>query len=132
MIGVGVLYWLGIGLVPEPLIDLLYDGIYVEYSSLLWIRGGLPVFTAIIAVFGAVHRVRRRPAYIFWSYVSSTSIAITLGIWLVALWGINGAVNALIVSYATTATMMLGLYLQGVFSAQNDHGQEAVWAYSAS
>lgn len=128
LVGGGFLYWLGIGLGSKPLIALLYNGLYVEYSSLLWILGGLPVFTAIIAVFGAVHRARQRPAYIFWSYVSSTTIAITLGIGLIAQWGIHGAVSALIVSYAITAAILLGLYLRDVSAAQKGHDQEAVWA----
>lgn len=120
LVGGGVLNWLVIGLASTTLIKWLYNGLYTEYAHLLWILGGLPVFAAIIGVFGAVLRSLQQPALIFWSYVISSIFALTIGIGLIAKWGITGAIFAMMISYVTSATVMVALYFW--FSASREGG----------
>jgi O-antigen/teichoic acid export membrane protein len=112
LVGGGVLYWLGIGLASLTLIRWLYNGLYIEYADFLWILGGLPIFSAIIGVFGAVLRSLQQPALIFWSHVSSSIFALTIGLGLVAKWGISGAVFAMMITYAISAAVMVALYFR--------------------
>lgn len=128
LVGSGVLYWLGISLASTTLIGWLYNGLYIEYAHLLWILGGLPIFAAIIGVFGAVFRSLQQPALIFYSYLGSSTVSLTLGVGLAATWGITGAVLALTISYATTAAIMLGLHLRSISINQKSPYTSTTWA----
>jgi O-antigen/teichoic acid export membrane protein len=128
LVGGGVLYWVGISMASTRLIVWFYNGLYAEYASLLWILGLLPIFAGIIAVFGAVHRSLQQPALIFWSYLGSTGVAMSVGLALTVTWGIIGAVLALVISYGTTATIMVALYLKNISVAQNAPTAETVLA----
>jgi O-antigen/teichoic acid export membrane protein len=128
LVGGGVLYWIVISMASTRLIGWLYNGLYAEYASLLWILGLLPVFAGIIAVFGAVHRSLQQPDLIFWSYLGSTGVAMSLGLALTAMWGITGAVLALVISYGTTAIIMVALHLRNISVAQKAPTAETVLA----
>jgi O-antigen/teichoic acid export membrane protein len=128
LVGGGVLYWIVMSMASTKLIGWLYNGLYAEYASLLWILGLLPIFSGIIAVFGAVHRSLHQPDLIFWSYLGSTGIAVSVGLALTAMWGITGAVLALVISYGTTAIMMVALHLRNISVAQRTPTAETVLA----
>jgi O-antigen/teichoic acid export membrane protein len=128
LIGAGALYWLCIGLASTTLIEWMYNGLYLEYANLLWILGGVSFFSGIIAIFGSVLRALQKPNFIFWSYVCSSVVALTVGLGLAAVWGIFGAVLGMIISYATTAVVLIGLYVKKISLNQKDHKQDVVWA----
>lgn len=128
LIGVGALYWFCIGFASTTTIRLMYNGLYLEYANLLWILGGVSFFSGIIAVFGAALRALQKPNLIFWSYLCSTIVTLVVGMGLISVWGISGAVLGMLISYATTAAVMIGLYMNSMSLAPKDNKQDPVWA----
>jgi O-antigen/teichoic acid export membrane protein len=127
LVGFGFAYWLAIGLVSPRLIAWLYGGLYHQYAYLMWILGGLPVCSGVIAVFGAILRSLEQPALVFWAYAGSTIVALTIGLIFSAAWGITGAVWGLTISYVTTAVLMLGLYAKVIVNRDSSQDREPVF-----
>jgi Na+-driven multidrug efflux pump len=105
-----VVYWVLLGSFHYPLVDWLYGGQYVEYSNLLWILGLVPLVVGIGAVSGAALRAMERPDQVFWVQVSSTAAMLSIGLGLMFIWGIPGAVIGLLVSYTSGAIVTWVLY----------------------
>jgi O-antigen/teichoic acid export membrane protein len=104
-----VLYWLFLGLFHGPLMTLLYGGQYAEDANLLWILGLMPISAGVSGVLGAVLRAFERPDLAFWAYVLSATLSVTLGLLMVFMWGVVGAVLGEVVCSAaiTGATIYL-------------------------
>src|SRR5690606_33451936 len=107
--GWGVYYVMVVAL-RRPLVAWLFGGTYDAYAGLVWILGALPLAAAMTAVAGDVLRAREPPGRVFWAYVASTTVAMTLGLAAMSTWGVQGAaIGLLLSSLATGATMTLFL-----------------------
>jgi len=100
-------YWMLLGFVGEPIIQLLYGGKYSDYSHLLWLAGLVPLMAAVSNVNGAALRALELPSQVFLTYVCSTGVAVTIGLMLVRAWGVEGALVGWLLAYAVTASMMV-------------------------
>lgn len=101
-----LLYWLVLGIVHQPLVNLLYDGRYLDASGLLWLVGLIPVTGAGVGVMGSTLRALERPDQIFWAYVLSSVVAVTAGLGLMFGFGLPGASAGIVLSSLTTAGAM--------------------------
>lgn len=83
------------------IIHLLYGGKYLEYSNLpLFLVGLVPLATAFAVTFGASLRACERPDRVFWGYLAGGVLAVTVGLWLAASWGVVGALVGYLASYS--------------------------------
>lgn len=114
--GAMVANWLLLGFFGQPLIGWLYAGQYVEHSGLLWLVGSLPLLSGSVAVLGAALRALERPDHVFWAYVASTIAVVTIGVALVYVYGLTGAVICQVVAL-TTVNIAMGLYIAGPLRA---------------
>ena len=103
------IYWLILGLTAEPLIRFLYAGKYVEFSKLLWIAGLIPIISAVVAVSGAVLRALELPDKVFIAYACSTATMLTIGVGLLIMLGVRGALIGWLLSYAVTGAVLLSM-----------------------
>ena len=106
----GFVYWILLGLFHTPVLRFLYAGQYTEHARLLWFLGLLPLSAGIVAVLGGALRAIERPNQVFWCYVASSVVALSLAIWLVMFRGVEGAAVALLASSLTTAGTMAWFY----------------------
>lgn len=109
-VGGGTLYWLIVSGFARPIIDLLYDGQYVEFAHLLWILALQTVLTAAIEIFSAALRAHERPDWIFWAYTISASVGLPLSFVLIAVTGLLGAIVGTISIYTATLCAMFYYY----------------------
>ncbi|MGD9245552.1 MAG: oligosaccharide flippase family protein [Desulfobacterales bacterium] len=103
------IYWLVLGLTAEPLIKFLYAGKYVQFSKLLWIAGLIPIIAAVVAVSGAVLRALELPNKVFIAYACSTATMLTIGVSLLIMLGVSGALIGWLLSYAVTGAVLLSM-----------------------
>lgn len=108
-LGAALVYWLLLGVLGGTIINLLYDGRYDQYASLLWIIGLIPISGAGIAVMGSILRARERPQDIFVAYFISACVALTVGLGLLFIGRIWGAVIGMALSSFTTGCAMIWL-----------------------
>jgi len=90
------IYWLILGLTAEPLIQFLYAGKYVQFSKLLWIAGLIPIIAAVVAVSGGVLRALELTM-------------LTIGVGLLIMLGVSGALIGWLLSYAVTGAVLLSM-----------------------
>ena len=102
----GTLYWLAIGTFGPLIIEHLYNGEFIQYADFLWILGLYPILAGVIAVLGSTLRAVNRPDLIFWSYIASTGVVLTLGVGIIKLWGIWGVGLSMLVCYGLITIMM--------------------------
>lgn len=101
------LYW-GILLVSRHTLLLwFYGGHYGAYAELLLLAGFLPLSEAAISVLSAALRALERPDVIFWCHLVGLGVALTGGLWLLAVHGVAGAViGRLAASLAAAMALM--------------------------
>ena len=99
-------YWCFLFLFNHSVVAWLYNGKYDSYADLLWLLGLLPIFASAVTVFGSSLRALERPDRPFWAYVFSSAFTISIGIAIMALWGVLGAVLGLVFSYIVTASFL--------------------------
>jgi O-antigen/teichoic acid export membrane protein len=85
------------------MLNLIYDGKYTQYDHLVLFIGPLLFFGGIVSVLENTLKATKRIKYVFMSYLWRTTIAIVIGIPLVAFWSISGAMLSMVLSYAVTA-----------------------------
>ena len=107
-----MLYWVCLCLFRHQVMAWLYSGGYAEYVDLLILAGGLPLSVSAVTVLANVLRAIEQPNQVFWCYVVSSLVTITLGLWLLATKGVAGAVAGLIASSVATAITMLWFWVQ--------------------
>jgi O-antigen/teichoic acid export membrane protein len=95
-IPVGVLYLVCLVAFRHSVLHLLYAGRYVNVSpwTIVWI-GMLPITGGLVGLLGAGLRSLERPHLIFWSYLASAVVALSVGIRLAFRYGVPGAAFAL-------------------------------------
>lgn len=91
----------------SELMAWLYGGKYGAHADLLLIVGLLPLSVGAVAALGGALRAIERPNWVFWCYVVSTAITLTVGLWLAATLGVAGAGIGLLVSSVATAVSMI-------------------------
>lgn len=105
------LYWLFLIFFHGTLITWLYGGRYAQDAELLWFLGLAPISAGVAAVLGMALRARERPDQVFYSYVFSSIVALTLGLGATLVWGTVGAAVGLLLSSMATAVAMAWLYM---------------------
>ncbi len=86
------LYWGVLLVYRHTLLLWLYGGRYSEYTELLLLAGFLPLSEAVISVLSAALRAVERPDVVFWCHLVGLGVALTGGLWLLAVHGVAGAV----------------------------------------
>jgi O-antigen/teichoic acid export membrane protein len=85
-----------------PILNWLYGDAYSHTSAVVPILALLPVSAAFSAVLGSALRALEQPQQVFWAYVASTGITVTVGIGGMSGWGLTGAAVGLFLSSAIT------------------------------
>ena len=90
----------------DHLIAFFYKGRYPEVASLLPLALLLPFVAGMNAVVGAALRAMERPDRVFFSYIFTSLVALTVGVALMMLWGVKGALWSMVLSTLTTSVAM--------------------------
>lgn len=106
-----VLYWLALGLLHQPIIAWMYGGQYTQYANLLWFLGLFPILVGMAEALSVALRALERVDEVFWSFVLSSVVSLTVGLGALYALGVAGAVVWLLVSSAVTVGA-LGLFLR--------------------
>ncbi len=104
--GLASLYWLLLVLFHEPIIRWLYAGQYLAYHRLPWILGLVPVASGSVTMLHAALNALERPDRVFWAYVASSLVTVTLGFGLTVGYGVEGAAWGMVAASATTTIAM--------------------------
>ena len=104
-----IIYWLILGLTGQPLIQFLYAGKYVYFSKLLWIAGLIPIIAAVVAVSGAVLSALELPNKVFIANAWSTAATLTIGVGLLIMLGVKGALIGWFLSYAIAGAVLVSM-----------------------
>src|SRR5205823_2895001 len=90
----------------NELFVLFYGGKYREYAgSMVWV-GLVPVSAGLVVVFGSALQALERPDLVLWSQVGSAVVALTAGLKLATVSGVDGAIGGLVLSYGTGALLL--------------------------
>lgn len=90
----------------SKLMGWLYGEKYGGCGDLLLIAGLLPLSAGAVAALGGALRAMELPNRVFWCYVVSTAVTLTVGLGLAATLGVAGAGIGLLVSSVATAVSM--------------------------
>jgi O-antigen/teichoic acid export membrane protein len=102
-----VLYWGILLACRHTLLLWLYGGRYGEYADLLLLAGFLPLSEAAMGVLSTALRAVERPDVIFRCQLVALGVTLTGGLWLLAVYGVAGAVvGRLVASLAAAITLM--------------------------
>jgi O-antigen/teichoic acid export membrane protein len=104
------LYWVLLGLFHHQLVTWVYGGQYREYENILWLLGFLPLITVAVKVLGAALRALERPDRLFWAFLLSIGVTLTLGFACMAAWGVVGVGVGCALSEATKALAIWACY----------------------
>lgn len=104
------LYLVLLGLFYHQLVTWLYRGQYREYANLLWFLGFSLLITGAVTVLGTALRALERPDRVFWAYLFTTVVALTLGLGFIAAWGVVGAGVGFLLLTAVKALAMWAFY----------------------
>jgi O-antigen/teichoic acid export membrane protein len=85
-----------------PVLDWLYDGAYTDSAGLVPVLALVPLAAAGSAVFASALRALERPQQVFWAYVITAVVTVTVGVVLTAAWGAMGAAAGFLLSSAVT------------------------------
>jgi len=127
--GLPLLYWPLLGFFGEPIIDLLYSGKYVKYAALTWLIGLIPIIAGFDAVLHTQLKAAERPDRLFLASVASSVVLIVVGLPMVLVWGLTGAIIAVLISYvaqAMTLILMGGRIILQSAAPQPSSMQDAV------
>lgn len=97
-------YFAVLRLFRVQIITLLYGDKYLQYSGTpVLLLGLVPLVMAFSISFGIALRAYERPDRLFWGNVAASVVALSLGLWMAATWGVAGAAGGCLVSYAVFA-----------------------------
>ncbi len=88
------------------MLNLIYDGKYTQYDHLVLFIGPLLFFGGVVSVLENTLKATKRIKYVFMSYLWRTTVAIVIGIPLMAFWSIRGAMLSMVLSYAVAAVIV--------------------------
>ena len=104
-----VVYWAVLLLFRERLLWWVYDGRYVEYEGLLVMAGLIPLAKGGGSVVRAALRAMERPDLIFWGYSAALVVTMPIGLWLLTVGDVAGAVGGRLASSMATAMVLMWL-----------------------
>lgn len=108
-----LLYGMVVAPGAEPILRLMYDYRYVEYTMLVWPLALLPITTAWVAGMAMGLRALHAPRKVTQAFAISTLVALTGGVLLVEIWGIGGAVVTVVLcSICTACVLSAGMYVR--------------------
>jgi O-antigen/teichoic acid export membrane protein len=87
-------YWLFLFCFRAEVLGWAYGGRYTEATHVLLLAGMHPFPAGISAVLGGALRAMKRPDLIFWCQTFGAVVTIALGVWLIPVYGVSGAVLA--------------------------------------
>jgi len=105
-LGGGLLYWLLLVLLGEPIVEFLYVGKYAAYSQYLPILAAAMVPQGLALVAGEALRAIERPDLVFRAWAASGSVALLSGLLLVPRNAVWGASVGLLLSSIVVAGVM--------------------------
>jgi O-antigen/teichoic acid export membrane protein len=105
------IYWLLLGLFGGPIIHFIYLGNYSEFIGLLWLTGIIPIMGALVTISGAALLALELPNKVFYAFIASSGVTLTIGLLLVLAWGVRGAMYGWLIAYIVTASIMNFLLL---------------------
>ena len=103
------MYWAVLGIFHDPIVDLAYGGRYAASASQLWLLGLVPIVVAVKEVVSQALRALERPDWLFFAFMISALVTLTVGTWVVYSWGSVGAGVGLLVSHGTAAALVVAL-----------------------
>lgn len=105
--GLPLLFWPILGFFGEPIIATLYSGKYVQYASLTWLIGLIPIIAGIDAVLHTQIKAAERPDRLFLASITSSVVLVVVGLPLVLILGLSGAIIAVLISYVAQAMTLI-------------------------
>lgn len=99
-------YWVLIGLFGSTVVDFLYVSHYTSYANLLWALGVVPVIAVWMGAATALLRAMERPALIMRAHAIAAIISITMGVAVVWIFGLAGAITLLLLIQAIKALVL--------------------------
>ena len=112
MVGLTLIFAIGVRLVGSQLIHVLYAGKFDELAPLLFLLALVPLLMGIGNTMSDAIRAAEKPRLVFYAYVSSALATFLLGLPLVSYFGLRGAAYGMLVSAAAyTGTLALAFRL---------------------
>ncbi len=102
-----VLYLILLGVFKDSMIYILYNGKYIEYLNTVWLIGIIPIIFAMVSLLVIVLQALELPYIIFRAYIISSVTVFTLGLFVVKIWGIYGAIVGWFIAYLTIGTILV-------------------------
>ena len=99
-----------IGIFGDSIIHILYNGKYIEYTNLLWLIGIIPIIFAMVNLSVIVLQAIELPYIIFRAHIISSGIVFTLGLFIVKVWGVYGAMVGWLIAYLAIGSILVGKY----------------------
>ncbi len=128
MVGLTLIFALGVRLVGSQVIHVLYAGKFDELAPMLFLLALVPLLMGIGNTMSDAIRAAEKPRLVFYAYVSSALATFLLGLPLVRYFGLRGAAYGMLVSAAAyTGTLALAFRL----SVHKRISHSAVDIYSA-
>jgi O-antigen/teichoic acid export membrane protein len=111
ILAVTVLFAIGIRLLGQPVMKVLYAGRFDGLAPLLFVLALLPLVTAVGNTMTQALNAAEKPKLVVYGFASGGIATFALGIPLVIHFGLRGAVYGLLLSgVACTAAIALGFY----------------------
>jgi O-antigen/teichoic acid export membrane protein len=99
-------YWGFLVVFHQELFRWVYGGRYTDQTGVLILAGLTLIPWSVTTVLGPALRAIERLEQVFWCQVTATIAALTLGLWLLATYGVAGAAAGGLVSAVTAAVTM--------------------------
>jgi O-antigen/teichoic acid export membrane protein len=104
-VGLSIIYAPVVLIFGSQLAELLFGPKYPIAEATLWLLAAIPLVTAVSAVSGAVLRALERLGRVLWTYVAATVVTLLVGLPLVFVYAVNGALASMLISAVTTAIL---------------------------
>lgn len=102
-----VLYWGVLFVCRHTVLLWLYGDRYSAYTDVLLLAGLLPLTEAAVSVLSAALRAVERPDTIFWCHLVALGVALTGGLWLLAVYGVTGAIAGRLAASLAAALVLM-------------------------
>lgn len=127
ILGLTLTYWLFLAIFGNSVINLIYNGKYLEYANLLWLIGLLPFLSTISLPRSYSLRAMKHPDKVFWA--SGITVVFTIfGLIFVLFMGIKGAILGLLLSTAVNSLCIFYWYQKKITSYKTESmGHNLIW-----
>jgi len=124
ILGVTALFALGVRILGQQVLQLLYAGRFNSLAPLLFWLALLPMVTAAGNTMAQALKAAEKPKLVFYAFVSSGAATFGLGLPLVTHWGLRGAVYGMLLSGAIfTVAIAIGFLLSFYVKVQPGNEQ---------